>query len=108
MTVIKTFNYTYQDPDLYTSSLKSLVEKYKKRFSWNINFLKTGYSLVDPTPFDLNHTFQGENVLLTWNVNPTKGNYKYTVVLDGWREYDAGTELSYLVPAAGNTSTSGM
>lgn len=101
MTVIKTFNYTYQDPDLYTSSLKSLVEKYKKRFSWNINFLKTDYSLVDPTPFDLNHTFQGENVLLTWNVNPTKGNYKYTVVLDGWREYDAGTELSYTVPASG-------
>jgi hypothetical protein len=96
MTVVKAFNYTKEDPELYTASLLPLLNKYDKRFCWDTKVAK--YTLVDPTPFGLDSKVQGNEVKLTWDVTPTKGAYQYTVLAND-NEYPAGNSLSISIPA---------
>ena len=95
MNVVKAFQYTKEDPELYTDSLLPLLNKYDNRFCWDTN--EAYYTPVDPTPFDLDSKVQGSEVKLTWSVAPTKGSYQYTVLMGG-KEYPAGNNLSISAP----------
>lgn len=95
MTTVKAFQYTKEDPELYTDSLLPLLNLYDGRFCWDTN--KTDYTLVDPTPYGLDSKVQGSQVQLTWSVAPTKGSYRYTVLV-GEKEYPAGNNLTITIP----------
>ena len=94
MSLTKAIGYVEKDPELQTET----VQYYKSisgMFSFDI--AKGNYTLVDPTPYGMDSKVQGNQVQLTWSVAPTKGSYRYTVLM-GEKEYPAGNNLSISVP----------
>lgn len=97
MTVTKAFEYTKEDPELFSGTYASLAREEMSKFDWEIG--KERYTLIDPTPFALSHSLHGKKVDLKWDVRYTTGNYQYTVLLDDKKEYSAGKNLSVTIDA---------
>ncbi len=99
MTVLRTMNYVERDPELQTKEIKRSADTYPGRLNWDIDLSKTREVLVDPTPFNLNGYPSGNQAILKWDVVHTTGTYRYTVLMDGEKEYSAGSNLTLSVPA---------
>lgn len=99
MTITKAFNYTKKDKELFDSDDGDLLREHMHLFDWYIDPNKSRYALVDPTPFNLDHTYLQDKLLLKWNITPTIYNaLRYTVVTEDGLEYDAGSNLSVKIP----------
>ena len=94
MSLTKAIGYVEKDPELQTETIQ-YYKSISGMFSFDI--AKGNYTLVDPTPFDLDSKVQGNQVQLTWSVAPTMGSYQYTVLMGG-KEYPAGNNLSISAP----------